>query len=90
MNIEVTKSFLKDIEKITDKSIKAEIKDIVLSISKAEVIENIPKLRKLVGYKKGIFYRIKVRDYRIGATIEGDLITLVRCMNRKDIYKFFP
>jgi len=36
------------------------------------------------------YYRIKIGDYRIGMTVEGNLVTLVRFLHRKDIYRYFP
>ena len=90
MNVEPKKSFLNDLKKISDLTTKAEIAQVILAVKKARTKKDIPELRKLKGNKKGIFYRIKVGDYRIGVAIEGDLVTIARCMLRKDIYKFFP
>ena len=90
MNTHFNNSFGRDLKKITDKNLKAEIKQAVLSIKNAQKISDIPELRKLKGYRKGIYYRIKVGSYRMGVTIEGDLVTFLRCLPRKDFYKYFP
>ena len=29
-------------------------------------------------------------DYRLGITMEGDVAVLVRFLNRREIYRFFP
>jgi mRNA-degrading endonuclease RelE of RelBE toxin-antitoxin system len=29
-------------------------------------------------------------DYRLGLVIEDDIVTLVRILHRKDIYRYFP
>ena len=88
MNTHFKNSYGRDLKKITDKNLKAEIKKAVLSVSNARTIKDIPKLRKLRGYM--IHYRIRVGDYRIGITIEGDMVTFVRCLPRKDFYRVFP
>ena len=80
--------FKRHIKKITDKSLKEEIKQAIRSVEEANDMRDIPELKKLKGYK--IFYRIKVGDYRIGVTIENNLVTFVVFMPRKDIYKSFP
>jgi len=90
MNTDFKTSFGKTLKKITDKSIKSEIKQAILSVEGAMTIQDIPELKKLKGYRKGNFYRIKVRDYRIGITIENNLVTFYVALPRKDIYKFFP
>ena len=90
MNIDIRKSFYHNIKKITDKTTKAEVKQAILAVKKAQTIRDIPELRKLEGYKKGIFYRIAVGNYRIGITIEDNLVTFAKCLPRKDFYKFYP
>ena len=49
---------------------------------------DITKLEKITGYKN--YYRIKVRDFRIGLKIENDILYFMRVLHRKDIYKYFP
>jgi mRNA interferase RelE/StbE len=39
---------------------------------------------------EGRYYRIRTGDCRIGITIEDDLVTFVRVLHRKEIYRFFP
>ena len=90
MNCDLTKPFLNDLEKLSDPTTKAEVKRAVLAVKNAMTLRDIPKLRKLKGRKKGIFYRIRVGNYRIGVTIEGDLVTFARCLPRKNIYRDFP
>ena len=90
MNTDFRNSFGRDLKKIVNKTLKAEIKQSVLSVENAISIGDIPELKKLKGYKNGIYYRIAVGDYRIGVTIEHDMVTFYAVMHRKDIYKFFP
>ncbi|MFI5163682.1 MAG: type II toxin-antitoxin system RelE/ParE family toxin [Bacteroidia bacterium] len=40
------------------------------------------------GYKD--FFRIRIGDYRIGLLIHGNSVDVLRVLNRKDIYKYFP
>ena len=39
---------------------------------------------------KGNYYRIRVGNYRLGIKLSEQTIILLRFMNRKDIYKYFP
>jgi len=83
-------SFLSDVKKVKDKTLLPKVKQAILDVEKAESKENIPDLRKLKGGKKGIYYRIKIDHYRIGVTINNNIVTFVVFLPRKDIYKFFP
>ena len=38
----------------------------------------------------GNFYRIRVGDYRVGMVVEGNQVEFVRCLSRRDLYRFFP
>jgi mRNA-degrading endonuclease RelE of RelBE toxin-antitoxin system len=35
-------------------------------------------------------YRIRVGGFRIGFYLETDVVEFVRCLDRKDIYRYFP
>ena len=90
MNTDPQKAFFRDLKKITDPALKEEVEQVIETVKKAKSKKEIPKLRKVQGCKKGISYRIRVGDYRIGVTIVGDLVTFEVFKPRKDIYKFFP
>ena len=90
MNIHYRNSFGRDLKKIADKTVRAEIKRAVLSVESAATIKDIPRLKKLKSMKTGIYYRIRVGDYRIGVTIENGIVTLYAVGLRKDIYRRFP
>lgn len=46
-------------------------------------------LKKLSG-GRGAYYRIRVGDYRLGLEVEGDVVVFVRCLHRRDMYRYFP
>jgi len=35
-------------------------------------------------------YRIRVGNYRIGIEIQGDKVEIMRVLNRKEFYRYFP
>jgi mRNA interferase RelE/StbE len=90
MNAIFKKSFLRDIKKIKDQAILDMIHQVILSVENAKTLQDIPELKKIKGAKKGIYFRIKVDNYRIGITYENKTITFVVFDGRKDIYKYFP
>ena len=89
MNTDFKTSFLHDVKKVKDQSLKAKVRQAIQDVEEATSKQDIPELRKLKGNKKGIYYRIKIDHYRIGVTIENDMVVFVIFRPRKDIYKFF-
>ena len=91
MNTDFKPSFFNSIKKIIDPALKEEIEQVIKSVEDATAKKDIPALKKLKGKKKKpIYYRIKIDGYRIGVTIENDIVTFAIFMPRKDFYRFFP
>ena len=88
MKLLFLKSFLRDIEKLKDHKIKQHIKTQIEKIKNAQKLSEIQQLKKMKGHPYA--YRIRVADYRLGLLIEEDVVTLIRCVKRNDIYKLFP
>ncbi len=64
------------------------VKEAIEQIEAAETLRELPNLTKLSG--ADAFYRLRVGDYRIGIAIEGEQVEFVRCLHRRDIYRYFP
>lgn len=88
MNVQFRASFAKDLRNIDDNDLLRRIKKTIEQIEQAQNQENISNLKKMKG--SGHYFRIRVGEYRMGIVIENKVITLVRCLNRKDIYRYFP
>jgi mRNA interferase RelE/StbE len=88
MNLLTERNFIKDLKNISDKKIKLQIANIIQSLQTAQSIKEILHLKKLNGDQD--YYRIRVGDYRLGIKIQDDTIILIRCLLRKDIYRYFP
>ena len=88
MKAQFRASFAKDLRSVKNKDILSRIKDAVEQVEKAQSLQEITSLKKLRGGKT--YYRIRVGEYRIGLRIEGDEVSFVRCLDRKEIYRYFP
>ena len=58
------------------------------NIEAAQDLRAVPDVKKLKA--KGNYYRIKLGDYRVGITVTKDEVTFVRCLDRKEVYRYFP
>ena len=88
MNVLYEKSFLKDLKKRKDKTIKERVKQVITEVKKARDRSDLSNIEKLKGHDKA--YKIRIGDYRMGLFIESDTIIFSRLLHRKEIYKKFP
>ena len=76
----------KNIEKL---EIYSEIKNFCFTgLYNYNNIFEIQNLKKIAGHKN--YYRLRLRDFRIGLKLENNTIYLMRVLHRKEIYKYFP
>lgn len=86
MNVTFRKSFIKDLRRANEQGLRNRLQAVIERIEHAERLGDIPSLGKLQGFDS--YYRIRLGDYRLG--LEGDEVTLVRFLNRKEMYRYFP
>jgi len=88
MIVKIDKTFEKDTDKLQDKSLLVKIADSIENVQSAKKLSDIKGIRKLRGFEKE--YRIRIGDYRLGLIIDNQIVEFIRCIHRKDIYKYFP
>jgi len=88
MRVEFLDKFLRDLDKLRDKSVKRNVKKVIESVERASNFKSISNTKRLSGHKSA--YRVRVGDYRIGVFVENDLVEFARIAHRKDIYDIFP
>jgi len=81
-------SFARDLRRIEDQDVQRRIQRAVESVEQAESLLDIPHLRRLRA--KGRYHHIRVGDYRLGLTVDGDEVCFVRALHRREIYRYFP
>jgi len=88
MKAEFKASFLEAVKKIKNQQLKSEIVGTIKEVELAKNLRQIKQLKKLKGYKH--YYRIRIKDYRIGLKIEKETVYFVDIDHRKNIYRIFP
>ena len=88
MLVKYEKSFLRDIKAIKDPDIKRDLEKLILDVKTADSLHEINQLKKIAGHKG--YYRIRIRNYRVGIKVEGNTLIFIRVLPRKDIYRYFP
>ena len=88
MKVEFRSSFVRDLNSVRDKAILRRVKEIIERAEQTKSSAEIPNIKRLKG--SGNYSRIRVGDYRIGVILEGESITFVRILHRREIYRYFP
>jgi mRNA interferase RelE/StbE len=81
-------SFGKDLKAIKDKGLMKRVKEAIEAIENAHSLADLPNLKKLKGSKN--YFRQRIGDHRLGLALEDGTVVLVRFLDRKNIYKYFP
>ena len=87
MIVEVRSSFQKDTKKLPSQ-IQVQLYNVIENIHNTSSLSEILNCKKLKGFRNA--YRIRMGSYRIGFLYVDNKIELVRILNRKDIYRYFP
>ena len=88
MKTEFRASFAKDLKRVKNKEVKRHVKDTIEDVERAQNIRDVVGVKELRA--AGDYYRIRVGEFRIGLIINGDTVVFVRCLDRKEIYRYFP
>jgi mRNA interferase RelE/StbE len=88
VKVEFRKSFEKDLSKLKDQNLLERIKAVIEEVESAESLLSVSNVKKLEA--NGNYYRIREGDYRIGLTNEENMLTFVRVLHRKEMYRYFP
>ncbi|MCI0333421.1 MAG: type II toxin-antitoxin system RelE/ParE family toxin [Planctomycetes bacterium] len=88
MTVTFRRSFTRDLRNIKDRRVAAKVQQAIENVESADTLGDIANLKKLANTSN--FYRIRIGDYRIGVAIEGNVVEFVRCLHRRDLYRYFP
>jgi mRNA interferase RelE/StbE len=88
VKVEFSDTFEKDLEAIVDPKMLARFEKAIDEVRQAKDLISVRNLKRLSG-KPGR-YRIRVGNFRVGFKIAGGAAVFLRCLHRKDIYRYFP
>lgn len=88
MNVEFKRSFAKDLKRLRSKALRAQLLTVIEQVEQAATLDEVANLKRLTG--DGLYFRIRLGDYRIGLLFVEQTVVFVRFLHRRDIYRFFP
>ncbi len=88
MNTSFRKSFVRDLKKIKNQRVRDSVREVIEAVEAATDLSDLGDVKKITGTDN--FYRIRVGEYRLGFALEGSTVDFIRCLPRRDLYKYFP
>nr|VFJ98964.1 MAG: mRNA-degrading endonuclease RelE, toxin component of the RelBE toxin-antitoxin system [Candidatus Kentron sp. H]VFJ99299.1 MAG: mRNA-degrading endonuclease RelE, toxin component of the RelBE toxin-antitoxin system [Candidatus Kentron sp. H]VFK03766.1 MAG: mRNA-degrading endonuclease RelE, toxin component of the RelBE toxin-antitoxin system [Candidatus Kentron sp. H] len=88
MIVRFRKSFQRDLKKIRNRSVLNQVREVIEQAEMADKCQEVTGLKKMAGHNE--YYRIRCGDYRIGLPFNGADIEFVRCLHRREVYRYYP
>jgi mRNA interferase RelE/StbE len=82
------KSFTRDLRNIKNQRVLRNVRAAIEQVEAAARLNDISNLKKISGAAN--LFRIRIGEYRIGLAVEKQTVEFVRCLHRRDLYRFFP
>jgi len=87
MNRKFRGSFNRDLKNIKNKVLQERIAQAIAAVEEAKSLQEVKNIQKLTD--SADCFRIRVGEYRIGIFLDGDLVEFVRCLHRREFYRYF-
>lgn len=88
MKVKFESSFARDLRRIQDRKLQERVGEAIQRFEDADTLFEIEGIRKLRDAQGA--YRLRISEHRLGLLSRGDSVILVRFLDRKDIYRYFP
>nr|VFJ58479.1 MAG: mRNA interferase RelE/StbE [Candidatus Kentron sp. DK] len=74
--------------KVKHRSVLRQVRRIIEQVEAANEYQDVTGWKKITGHSE--YYRIRCGDYRIGIVLNGVEMEFVRCLHRREVYRYFP
>lgn len=89
MEVRYRESFLRDLKKLKKYPLYDKIFTLAFqTLPDAEALTAVPGVKAMTGHPHR--YRIRVGSHRVGIQVDGAVVEMVRVLDRRDFYRYFP
>jgi mRNA interferase RelE/StbE len=88
LRVKFESSFARDLKRVKDRKLRKRIGEAIERFESAAELTDVGDFKKLKGYKEA--YRMRIGDYRLGFLLRDRVVIMVRFLDRKNIYRYFP
>ena len=88
MRVAFQASFARDLKKIKDRIVRQRVQAMIEQVEAAGSLHDVASIKPVTGHPG--FYRGRVGDHRVGMVLTDDEVSFIRCIHRRDFYRYFP
>ena len=88
MEIRYHNQFHRDLRRLGGTSLAAQVEQIIEELKAASTIRDLHSVSRMTA--PGEHYRVRIGEYRLGITMDGQTAILRRFLPRGEIYRRFP
>ena len=88
MKVEPTRLFRRDVRQLGSAQIRRRLEQVIQELIAADNITEVSGVSRMTA--PGEHYRIRIGEYRLGITMDGETAILRRFLPRGEIYRRFP
>ena len=88
MNVESTRLFRRDVRQLRSAQVRRRLDQAIQELIEASNITEVTGVKRMTA--PGSHYRIRIGNYRLGITMDGETAVLRRFLPRGEIYQRFP
>ncbi len=89
MDVRYRQSFLRDLTGLKNQPVYGRIFKLAFeTLPAANELREVSSVKAMKGYTNR--FRIRVGSFRIGIEVDGTIVELVRVIDRRDFYRYFP
>ena len=89
MEVEYSSRFLRDVRRVSNATLRRRLTQTIGELESASNIADVLGVARLHS-GGGRHYRIRIGTYRLGLTLENNVVVLVRFLHRREVYRGFP
>lgn len=89
MDVRYREAFLRDLKKLKKHPIHEKVVRLAFeTLPQAGDLREIPGIKAMTGHPNR--YRVRLGSYRVGIEVDGSIVEIVRVLDRRDFYRYFP
>ena len=88
MTVEPGRQFSRDVRRLGSSQIRRRLDRTIQELIEVADITEVSGIKRLLA--EGQHYHIRIGDYRLGITMDGEIAVLRRFLPRGEIYRYFP
>ena len=88
MEVRFHNQFNRDLRRLRNPALATQVEQVIEDLKAAHSIRDVGGASRMTS--EGEHYRIRIREYRLGITMDGGTAVLRRFLPRGEIYRYFP